>query len=405
MSGETTFGADTGSVDPAALPFGTPAGPAPAAGGLPAAAWWVALAGLPGMGPTRLRSLWETAWGPEMWDTVCAGRAHHLPGVAATLGKQPAEVAAQWARAAAKIDVDERWHAHAAYDVTVLGEARHPSRLAVDVEPPVVLFAAGDIEATEGPTVAIVGTRRCSPTGREFARELGFACAQAGARVVSGLAVGIDAAAHEGALAAGPRAAPPVAVVGSGLDVIYPARSRRLWERVAEAGVVMSEYPLGAEPARWHFPARNRLVAALATVVVVVESPRRGGSMYTVDEALRRDRHVLAVPGSVRSAASAGSNWLLSQGAHPACNVDEVLTAVGVAPAREDTGSVLDPRPKPNGDGRRVLRALGWEPTGLDTLARRTGLGLGALAVALDQLETDGWITRDGGRAERRANP
>jgi DNA processing protein len=286
----------------------------------------------------------------------------------------------------------------------VLGEAAHPARLADDVEPPVVLFSEGDRDALAGPTVAIVGTRRCTRSGAELAVELGAACARAGVRVVSGLAVGIDAAAHQGALAA-VGGAPPVAVVGTGLDVIYPARSRSLWRAVAGAGVVLSENPLGTEPARWRFPARNRLVAALADVVVVVESPRTGGSMYTVDEALRRGRPVLAVPGPVRSAASAGTNWLLSQGALVVTGPDDVLTAVGVAPSPAPTVSLLDPRPPPTGDGRRVLRALGWAPAGLDALARRTGLGLGPLAVALDGLEADGWIHRQAGRIERRAQP
>jgi DNA processing protein len=174
---------------------------------------------------------------------------------------------------------------------------------------------------------------------------------------------------------------------------------------VAEAGAVLSEYPLGTEPARWRFPARNRLVAAVADVVVVVESPRTGGSMYTVDEALRRERTVLAVPGSVRSAASAGSNWLLSQGATPACSVDDVLEALRLAPRARDGGTLLDPRPRPDGDGRRVLRALGWDPADLDALARRTGMALGPLAVAVDRLEVDGWIDRIGGRVERRPAP
>jgi len=374
---------------------------------LPSDAWWVALAGLPGMGPARLRALWATSSGPEAWRTVGAGRAHLVPEVAAVLGRGAAEVSTGWARSAAAADVAGLWQAHSHLTVAVRGDAVTPTRLVDDVEPPVVLFAAGDLEVLAGPTVAIVGTRRCTRAGAEFAHELGLVCARAGVRVVSGLAVGIDTAAHQGVLAAGPGAAPPVGVVGSGLDVIYPARSRSLWGAVIEAGVLVSEYPLGTEPARWRFPARNRLVAALADVVVVVESPRSGGSMYTVDEALRRDRTVFAVPGSVRSVASAGTNWLLSQGAHVACTPDEVLTEVGVTPADEerDTGTLLDPRPRPTGDGRRVLRALGWEAASLDALVRRTGLGLGPLAVALDRLEADRWIDRDGGRVERRSRP
>ncbi len=383
------------------------AGPVPSlfASALPAAAWWVALAGLPAMGPARLRALWETTSGQEAWRSVAAGRAHLVPAVAAVLGRTAEETSQQWARAAARTDVEQRWADHAGVSVSVLGEATHPPRLADDVEAPVVLFASGCREALSGPTVAVVGTRRCTRPGAELAQEIGAVCARAGVTVVSGLAVGIDAAAHRGALAAGSGGAPPVAVVGSGLDVVYPARSRDLWYQVVERGVVLSEYPLGTEPARWRFPARNRLVAALADVLVVVESPRSGGSMYTVDEALRRDRVVLAVPGSVRSAASAGTNWLLSQGAEVVCDPDDVLTSLGLAGADGDDGTLLDPRPRPTGDGRRVLRALGWEPAGLDALARRTGLGLGALAVTVDALEADRWVDRHGGRIERRARP
>lgn len=401
MSAEQPSSAAGAGPEARSAPTTEPPGPSD----LPGAAWWVALAGLPGMGPARLRALWGTSSGTEAWRTVAAGRAHLVPEVAAVLGRTGAEVSERWARAACRIDVAEHWAAHSGVAVTVSGDPLHPSRLADDVEPPVVLFATGDLGAVAGPTVAVVGTRRCTRAGAEFAHELGVACAGAGVRVVSGLAVGIDTAGHRGALAAGPGGAPPVAVVGSGLDVVYPARSRALWAEVAQRGVVLSEYPLGTEPARWRFPARNRLVAALADVVVVVESPRSGGSMYTVDEALRRNRKVFAVPGSVRSAASAGTNWLLSQGAQVACSPDDVLTAAGVAGTPADDGALLDPRPRPTGDGRRVLRALGWEPASLDTLARRTGLGLGALAVALDGLESDRWIDRDTGRVERRARP
>lgn len=372
---------------------------------LPAAAWWVALAGLPGMGPSRLRALWEAGTGEEAWHTVSTARAHQVPQVAAQLGRAAEETSRRWASAAAAVDVAQRWEDHAGVSVSVLGDGGHPPHLADDVEPPIVLFASRRPEPLGAPTVAIVGTRRCTRPGAEMAHEVGRACARAGVRVASGLAVGIDSAAHRGALDAGDSGAPPVAVVGSGLDVVYPARSRALWDEVVDRGLVLSEYPLGTEPARWRFPARNRLVAALADVVVVVESPRTGGSMYTVDEALRRGRPVLAVPGSVRSAASAGTNWLLSQGATVASEPQDVLTALGLVDAGVDAGDLFDPRPHPTGEGRRVLRALGWEPATLDVLARRTGLGLGPLAVALDRLESDRWIDRDGGRVERRARP
>lgn len=372
---------------------------------LPAAAWWVALAGLPAMGPARLRALHAFAPAARAWEVVASGCAHEEPALADSLGREAASTSAAWSRAAAEVDVAATWEAHADVSVSVLGDGRHPRGLDDDIDPPVVLFGAGEVEVLGGPTVAIVGTRRCTRSGYELAAEIGAACAAAGVVVVSGLAVGIDTAAHVGALRGGEDAAPPVAVVGSGLDVVYPRRSRDLWQRVAGAGAVLSEYPNGTQPARWRFPARNRLVAALADVTVVVESPRTGGSLYTVDEALRRDRTVLAVPGSIRSPAAAGCNWLLSQGAEVLCSPDDVFTALGLATESSSPACPADPRPRPTGDGRRVLRALGWDPATIDDLAARTGLGLASLAVAVEVLDAGGWIHRDGSRVERRDRP
>ncbi len=372
---------------------------------LPPEAWWVALAGLPDMGPARLGVLWEATAPQEAWRLVASGGAARLPAMAAALGAAAEAQAVRWARAASAVDVAGLWDRHREVTVAVRGQPAMPARFDDDIEPPTVLFAAGDPSVVEGPVVAIVGTRRCSRGGAELAHEIGRACAAAGARVASGLAVGIDAAAHAGALAAGPDAAPPIAVVGSGLDVVYPTRSRALWRAVAQRGVVLSEYPLGTPPARWRFPARNRLVAALADVVVVVESHRVGGSMYTVDEALARQRTVLAVPGSVHAPTSAGTNWLLSQGAPACCGPEDVVVALGLAVEAEPAHRAHDPRPKPTGEARRVLRALGWDPATLDTLAERTGLGLGALALAVERLEVDGWVHRPDGRIERRPRP
>lgn len=369
---------------------------------LPEEAWWVALACLPGMGPARLRALHQTLTAEEAWHTVVAGRAHTLPLVAALLGSQRRRVEERWSQAASQLDVVGCWRAHAHLGVSVLGQPAHPVRVVADPEPPVLLFSEGDRSAFDGPTVAIVGTRRCTQAGADVATELGALCARAGVRVISGLAVGIDAAAHRGALSAGSTAAPTVAVVASGLDYIYPPQNRELWQEIATRGLLLSEYTLGTEPSRWRFPARNRLIAALADAVVVVESPRSGGSMYTVDEALQRDRTVLAVPGPLHSPASAGTNWLLSQGATVVAQPEDVLTAVGVTPVGHGETPMDESRPEPVGDSRRVLRAVGWAPATLDVLARRTGLGLGPLAVALDRLEVDGWITRDNGYVERK---
>src|SRR3954452_23713677 len=231
-----------------------------------------------------------------------------------------------------RVNVEAMWSAYAPLGVAVHlhadPDSGYPSALAVDHEAPAVLFSKGDMSALVGPRVAIIGSRRCTRYGRDVAFDLGRSLAQAGVRIVSGLALGIDGAAHLGALAAGDGAAPPVAVVGSGLDVVYPRAHRRLWSRVAGAGLLLSEAPLGARPEPWRFPARNRILAALADVVVVVESRAKGGSFHTVQAADQRGVTVMAVPGPVRSPASSYTNELLATGSPPARDVDDVLVAL-----------------------------------------------------------------------------
>ncbi len=208
------------------------------------------------------------------------------------------------------------------------GDEGYPTRLSEDPRAPAVLLRRG---RGAGPdehdaTVAIIGTRRASQVGREVAAELGAELAGRSITVLSGLARGIDAAAHRGALSVD--AAVAIGVIGCGPDVIYPPEHRRLWEEVAAGGGLLGEWPPGIPPNAWRFPARNRLLAALADVVVVVESARSGGSMHTVREAIDRSRPVLAVPGSVRSRASEGTNMLISEGCDPCVDVLDVLTAL-----------------------------------------------------------------------------
>jgi DNA processing protein len=303
--------------------------------------------------------------------------------------------------------------AHRALGVQILlrDDTAYPAPLHADIEPPAVLFAQGDLGCLDGPRVAIIGTRRCTGAGAGVARELGRDLTAAGVAVVSGLALGIDGAAHRGALAtlaatadgAAPAGAAPVGVVGSGLDTVYPARHRDLWEAVAGCGLLLGEAPLGVRPAAWRFPARNRIIAALADVVVVVESHAAGGSLHTVAEAIRRDIPVMAVPGSVRSPAAAGANQLLAEGCHPVRDATDVLVAVGLTPGARRRRA--DRRPGPDAAGLAVLEAFAWEPATLEHLAVRTGLGLAQLAVTIEALVTTGWIRSEGGWYERLAAP
>jgi DNA processing protein len=214
--------------------------------------------------------------------------------------------------------------------------------------------------------------------------------------IVSGLALGIDGASHRGVLEAGGR---PIGVVGSGLDVVYPARHRDLWEQVRSCGLLLSEAPLGARPAAWRFPARNRIIAALADLVVVVESHAAGGSLHTVKEAADRSIDVMAVPGSVRAPSCAGTNQLLADGCAPVRDTTDVLVALGLSAATR--ASATDRRSPPDATAAAVLEAFDWEPATLEHLAVRTGLTLPDLAMALQSLLDAGWIDTTGGWYER----
>jgi DNA processing protein len=293
-----------------------------------------------------------------------------------------------------------------------------------DDDAPARLEARGDTAVLgRGPRVGIVGTRRCTRYGHDLALEFGIALSEAGIVVVSGLARGIDAAAHQGALR-GPT--PPIGVVGTGLDHPYPRSNLALWGQVAAAGVLISEADRDAGPAPWVFPRRNRVIAALSEVLIVVESHIGGGSLITAREADRRSRQVMAVPGSVRSPASVGTNQLIRDGCTPLLDIEDVLAAVGFA--REHThfgtdaaGDVSDeaadqvpgassPRsallvgPAPSPGARAILDALGWEPGSFDQLALRTGLDLAQLARGLDELVETGQVAEERGWFERRGH-
>lgn len=358
---------------------------------LPEEAHLAALAALPAMGPARLASQLGDSTPLAAWQRVLRGRA--IP----PRGSRGAATVETWRAAAVETDVAELWAAHRSAGIGVLGtrSAAFPAWLAEDPDPPAVIFLDGDPAALAHRRVALVGTRACTRYGVDLAYELGAMLSAAGVSVVSGLAKGIDAAAHRGALDAS--GAPPVAVVGTGLDVAYPAENRRLWRAVAEAGVVLTEAPLGSRPERWRFPARNRIIAAAAEVVIVIESHDRGGSLYTAAQAVDRDRPVLAVPGPIRSPASAGCNRLLADGCAPLCEPDDALVAIGLcAPEREERHRVpITP------DQQLVLGRLGWAPATLQDLC---GDGpLPAIAARLEELVALGVVARRGPWFERTA--
>jgi DNA processing protein len=355
-----------------------------------------ALAGLPKMSFGRLRALLAAAPAAAAWAGVAAD-----PGfVARALDGDTPPFARDWASAARRIDLAAIARAQRAAGVAVhlRGDAEYPSALAADHEAPAVLFSRGDVGALARPTVAVVGTRSSTHYGEDVAAELARDLASAGVAVVSGLALGIDAAAHRGALAAA--GAPPVGVVASGLDVVYPGRNARLWDQVATRGSLLSESPLGTPAAAWRFPLRNRIIATVAQVVVIVECHRGGGALHTVEAAIDRGRPVMAVPGSVRSPASEGTNALLADGCQPARDADDVLAALDL----ERTGRAAPSasvRPALTKDAMATLNAIDWQPTGTDEVLRRTGMNLEEVAVILVQLEESGLVRAGDGWWER----
>ena len=274
-------------------------------------------------------------------------------------------------------------------------DSAYPPLLRAIHDPPPGLFVRGAtaLELLTRPAVAVVGARACSAYGRQVARSLGRDLAAAGLVVVSGLARGVDAEAHRGALEA---AGATVAVLGCGIDRDYPAAHRELARQVASSGLVVSEYAPGVEPAPWRFPARNRIVAGLCAATVVVEARERSGALITADFALEEGREVLAVPGEITSSLSAGSNALLRLGATPLTCAGDVLESYGLALAES-------PAPELGEEAAGVLERVREAPVGADELARASGLPAGRVAVLLTELELAGAIVEEDGvyRASR----
>ncbi len=319
----------------------------------------IRLLSLDGLGPARLAWLIAGRSAHEVVAAMIDGEAVGSPDAPKGIGR---EAVAGWRSAI-------RAHVHDASDdmlidrygqagVTVLDPSSDGWPFVGDPEPPALLFARGDTSVLDpvgpsgsgerAPMVAIVGSRRCTSVGRRVAERMGAELATLGVGVVSGLALGIDGEAHSGVFKAweraGRRTGAAIGVVASGLDVVYPKRHTDLWHRVGDAGVLVSEAPLGIAPARWRFPARNRIIAALADAVVVVESHASGGALSTVDEAEARDVPVFVVPGSVLSAASDGTNRLLVDGATPVRDGTDVVESLGLVVAAGDRPNRPDHR-------------------------------------------------------------
>ncbi len=348
----------------------------------------IALASIPRLGPRRLRRLIGHHTPADAFERLRSG-VRLDPMVERAI---PPRDLSSMRREAAAIDVDatvELCRA-AGIEVAWLGSPNYPVQLISDHEAPAVLFSRGDLTSLDHRRVGVVGTRNATASGLATARELGAELSRAGVSVVSGLALGIDGAVHDGVRAVGgPGRA--VAVVGCGLDRPYPKRNGLLWEWVASEGLMLSEWMPATTPDAWRFPLRNRIIAALSEVLVVVESRETGGSLITARAAADRDVEVMAVPGSPRVRAAAGTNMLLVDGAAPVTSVDDVLMMLGLDHRRAGTAT-FDSRPRPDGLQASVLDACRDEPRTLDGIVAATGLAIAAAALAAARLEQTGWL-------------
>ncbi len=283
--------------------------------------------------------------------------------------------------------------------VAALGGADYPPLLAEIYAPPPLIFVRGDLGPSRAGGVAIVGSRRMSPYGRKVAEDLARDLALAGVSVISGLARGVDAAAHAGALAAGGHT---VGVLGCGLDVAYPPEHLELAARMAGQGAVISEFPLGTPPAAGNFPVRNRIISGLSRAVVVVEASLKSGSLITARHALDQGREVFAVPGPVTSAQSQGCHELLRDGARLLSSARDLLAPGSLPPAAAAPG-----RPRPADDlpdqARRLWDLLSEQPAHVDELARAAGLQAQEVTALLVLLEMNGLAAQQPGKNYVRA--
>ncbi len=295
----------------------------------------------------------------------------------------------------AELDAVAAWLEDPANRVLTLADSEYPQAFLQIPDPPPVLYAKGRVELLNSPSFAIVGSRNATHAGLTQAEAFARALSDAGLVIVSGLALGIDAAAHRGGLA-GPSST--VAVVGTGLDTVYPARNRELAHTIARAGCIISEFALGTPPAAENFPRRNRLISGLARGCLVVEAALSSGSLITARMANEQGKDVFAMPGSIHSPLSKGCHRLIKQGAKLVESAEDILEELRIPPARampeSEDGSAVESHP--------VLHALGFDPCDFDSLLERSAVSADVLAALLTQWEIEGVVERlPGGRYQR----
>ena len=348
-------------------------------------AGWIRLLETPGVGRDSARRLLAAFGAPAavLAASPAARRSVVDAAVAEALGSASADVEARVGAALAWLEAA----APEARSVVPLGDPRYPPALLQTADPPLLLYTQGRCELLLAGSLAVVGSRNPTPQGRENARAFAAHLSHAGMTIVSGLALGIDGAAHAGALEG---AASTIAVVGTGLDRVYPRLHRELAHRIAAQGLLISEYAPGTPPLAENFPIRNRIIAGLTRGTLVVEAALQSGSLITARLAVEAGREVFAIPGSIHSPQSRGCHALIRQGAKLVDRAEDILEELRVpwaaAPAAPDAAAPSKADP--------ILEALGFDPVTLDALVARTGWPAADLNVRLLELELEGRVAR-----------
>lgn len=349
--------------------------------------YWLALIRMPGVGPVTARTLLEQ-WGTprQLFEAGAAGLrgVGRLEGPAKAYLQQP-----DWQAVERDLSWLSQPHCHA----ITLQDTAYPPLLKEITDPPLVLFAQGDSGLLAAKQLAIVGSRNPTPAGEQTAAEFAQHLAEVGLTITSGLAIGIDAAAHRGALTGSGRT---IAVAGTGLDRVYPARHRELAHEIAARGALISEFPPGTPPRPEHFPRRNRLISGLSLGTLVVEAALQSGSLITARLAAEQGREVFAIPGSIHNPLARGCHALLRQGAKLVETAQDILEELGAFAAWGEAPTPLVTTASPAGDHPQELLSLlhhiGFEPTAIDTLVERSGLTAELVSSMLVVLELHGQI-------------
>lgn len=351
---------------------------------------WLRLSLLPGLGDESFRRLLFAFGSPEQ---ILATNHAALANII------PARLASAICDGGARDDLTAvaDWLDDPANGIVTFADTHYPQALLHIPDPPPLLYVKGRLDLLNRAALAIVGSRNATPQGVAITESFAKALSDSGLTIVSGLALGIDAAAHRGGLAGSARS---IAVVGTGLDVVYPARNRELAHALAAQGALVSEFPLGTPAIGANFPRRNRLISGLALGCLVVEAASRSGSLITARLANEQGREVFAIPGSIHSPLSKGCHLLIKQGAKLAESAQDILEELGL-PA---LAAAVSSAPAPSADARAqtLLDHIGFDPCDIDTLSTRSGLASDAVSALLSQLEIDGLIAvLPGGRYQR----